>query len=390
MNVLFIGGTGRLSKDVAKAAVERGNNVFLLTRGSVYRKQFVNEKCSMLIGDIRKPESCIKYFENPRQYDVIIDFLSLCVSDIKSTLELIEGTYKQYIFISSATVYTRNGDVIAEDSGVIGNTKWEYAYNKCLCEEYLKDYFSNKEDGSYYTIIRPYVTYGNTRVPYPLVPRDNTKEYSIIQRIINGQPIPTFDKGETITALLNTKDFSYLAVGLFGNDKAKNEDFNIADEEMTHWGDVIDTLGELTNTNVITADFSKDKICEYMPEYGQVLLGDKGVDVRFNITKIKNVVEGYKKTVSLRDGLLEMITYYSEHPELKIIDYKWNGEIDRLLEENGVDVTHKYVFSSIKDSCLYYCGRYPVVGKIGNTMMKLLNGLRRFKELTMHGMRRKK
>ncbi|MCR5702193.1 MAG: NAD-dependent epimerase/dehydratase family protein [Lachnospiraceae bacterium] len=373
MNVLFIGGTGRLSKDVAKATVEKGNKVFLLTRGSEYRSRFVNEKCSMLIGDIRKPESCKKYFEKPMYYDVIIDFLSLCEADIKRTLELIEGTYKQYIFVSSATVYTRNENVITEDNGNIGNSRWEYAYNKYLCEEYLKNYFSEKEDESFYTIIRPYVTYGNTRVPYPLVPRNTILEYSFIQRIINGQAIPTFDNGATITAILNTKDFSYLVVGLFGNDKAKNEDFNIADEEITRWREVIDIIGELLNTKVVTSDYSKDEICKYMPEYEPVLYGDKGIDVRFDITKVKKVVGGYKKTVSLKEGLLEMISYYQENPELQLIDYKWNGKIDRLLYKKGMNSNYKYRFPTLKAASLYYSGRYSFVGKIMDMVIKIIS-----------------
>ncbi len=377
MNVLFIGGTGRLSKDVAKAAVEKGYNVFLLTRGSKYRKQFVNENCSMLIGDIRKPESCKKYFEKPMYYDVIIDFLSFGESDIRSTLDLIEGTYKQYIFVSSATVYIRNENVISEDDGVIGNTNWEYAYNKILCEEYLRNYFSKKKNGSFYTIIRPYVTYGDTRVPYPLVPRNNKLEFSFVQRIINGQAVPTFDNGTTITALLNTKDFSYLVVGLFGNDKAKNEDFNIADEEITHWSDVIDVLGELLNTNVITVDCSKEKICKYMPEYKQVLYGDKGIDARFDISKVKAAVQGYKKTVSLKDGLSEMLSYYQKHPELQQIDYKWNGEVDALLYGNGIRPNYKYRFSSIKNICLYCCGRYTALGKMESMLIRSMRFLKK-------------
>lgn len=38
MRVLFIGGTGRISKDVAQLAVKKNYDVFLLTRGERGKK----------------------------------------------------------------------------------------------------------------------------------------------------------------------------------------------------------------------------------------------------------------------------------------------------------------------------------------------------------------
>ena len=42
LKILFIGGTGRLSKDVAEKALNDGNEVYLLTRGTNERKKFVS------------------------------------------------------------------------------------------------------------------------------------------------------------------------------------------------------------------------------------------------------------------------------------------------------------------------------------------------------------
>ncbi|MBO4904695.1 MAG: NAD-dependent epimerase/dehydratase family protein [Lachnospiraceae bacterium] len=369
MRILFIGGTGRLSKDVVKTAVDKGHTVHLLTRGSKYRELFVNPDCKMLIGDIKNPASVRYIFEGSEKYDVIIDFLTMNVEDIKRTLDIIRGSYTQYIFISSATIYVRDNEPISESKTTRGNSSWVYAYNKYLSEEYLKEYFSNIKD-SFYTIIRPYVTYGNTRVPYPLVPRDSTKEYSLIERINNRQTIPVFDSGKTKTVLLNTKDFATMTVGLFGNEKARNEDFHIADDEVTTWGDVLISLSDLTGKEVKTANFTKDQISKYMPEYKQVLYGDKGMDICFDNSKVKSINPGYHKTVSLNSGLKEMLDFYDSNPEYKLVDHMWNGQIDRLLKKAGITDGYKYRFDSINDHLDYWAGRYGLV-RINRTLKML-------------------
>lgn len=115
----------------------------------------------MLYGNIRDPKSCEKYFlEKEVYYDVVIDFLIYEIQDLKEVLALIDGCFRQYIFISYATVYRGMDGIITEETER-GNDLWDYAYNKYLCEEYLKKYFRDKES-TFYTIIRPYVTYGNT------------------------------------------------------------------------------------------------------------------------------------------------------------------------------------------------------------------------------------
>ena len=359
MNVLFLGGTGRLSKDAVTKAVSGGHNVSIITRGSKHRKQFYNNKCNCLIGDVRKPETCRQYFNSSQRYDVIVDFLSIGVHDIKTTLSMIDGSFVQYIFISSATVFKRGADEIIDEKSEKGNSLWQYAYNKYLCEEWLKDYYKGRKD-SYYTIVRPYVTYGNTRVPYPLVPRDTLMEWSFIERIRNGQSIPTFDNGQTITALLNTKDFSYLLVGLFGNVKAYNNDFIIADEDSVSWGEVLDTLAKVLNTTVKKVDLPKEKIFSCAPEYEPVLNGDKGINIKFDITKIKSIVPGYEKTVSLENGLREMVSFYDANPQLKRIDYCWNGKLDKMLKKYGVHDAYKYHFSALKDFFCYLSGRFKI------------------------------
>lgn len=335
MKVLFIGGTGRLSKDVADLALKNGFDVFLLTRGSKERKIFVNDRYHMIYADIRNPESAKKALTE-FSFDVVIDFLTFNSNQLKTTLEIIESKYKQYIFISSATVYkkSREDEIISEETTAIGNDRWQYAFDKYKCEKFLNEYFANKEEMTC-TIIRPYVTYGNTRVPYPLVPRNNSMEWSFVKRIIDGQPIPVFDDGRTRTTLTHTRDFAKGVVGLFGNEKAYGEAFHITGNNATTWGAVIDELERALGKKAIRVNMQQSEIYHEMPEYKGVLVGDKGTTMLFDNSKIKSAVPAFDCEVSLADGIKEMVDFYMAHPDLKRIDYRWNGQVDRLMKKHG-------------------------------------------------------
>ncbi len=136
--------------------------------------------------------------------------------------------------------------------------------------------------GPQYTIVCPYVTYGNTRIPYPLVPQDNAKEWSFAERIRLGLPIPTFDAGSTPTTLTHTRDFAKGMVGLFGNEGAYGEAYHITSDEPVTWGMVVDGLEEALGVEAVRADVAHDRIYRELPEYCAIVEGDKGRPTRFD------------------------------------------------------------------------------------------------------------
>lgn len=372
MRILFVGGTGRLSKDVASLALEQGNEVFLLTRGSESRKLFVNERYHMIYGDIRNKEECErKLYEY--EFDVVIDFLSYDIEQLKTTLELIDGNYKQYIFISTATVYKKKveNEIISENTTELGNDKWTYALKKYECEKFLEKYFEKLT--SKYTIIRPYVTYGNTRIPYPIVPFDTQKEWTLIDRIINKRGIPVFDGGKTVTTITHTKDFAKGVVGLFGNEKAYGEAFHITDSNNVVWKDVLDCIGATLGCSVNEVQLAQQDIYESIPEYESILVGDKGTEMRFDNSKISSAVDGFECNVPLADGIRDMISFYKANPKLQIIDYYWDGQIDRLLAQNGEKVVGKYNFPNTKEHLKYLRGRYKGIEIFVCSMKKIVS-----------------
>ena len=375
MKILFIGGTGRLSKDVAELAVELGNEVYLLTRGSSSRSIFVDKRYHMLIGDIKNPDKVKSVLEN-YEFDIVIDFLTYDTNQLHKTLDAIDGKFKQYIFISTATVYKRDSydELISESTTPVGNDKWKYAQNKSICEKEIIQYFNNHSE--HYTIIRPGVTYGNTRIPYPIVPADSQKEYSFLYRIKIGAPIPVFDRGMTEVTITNTKDFAKGVVGLMGNEKAYGEAFHITSSEDVTWESVLSSLESIMNVGINRMQLSQSDIYNVVPYYREILIGDKGNKTRYDNSKILSAVPGLSFDISLKEGLQDTVQFYETHESHQIIDYYWMGCMDKIASKYHYKII-KPSFKKNIDHFLYLRGRYNVVDILYKGMRKIARTLKK-------------
>ena len=187
MKILLLGGTGILSSAVCDLALKKGMNVTTVNRGK--RKEFLRDQADNIVADIRnesvdllKEKICFQY------YDVVVDFISYTKEQLTKTISIIENSCEQLIFISSATVYKKLDDAhiyIEDDS--IDNDKWKYCIEKAECERFL-----NEGKWSFkFSIVRPYITYGKTRIPFQIVP---LKYYTLLNRIKNNKPILFVDK----------------------------------------------------------------------------------------------------------------------------------------------------------------------------------------------------
>lgn len=339
MKILFLGGTGRLSKDVARLALETGNEVYLLTRGSENRRRFVADEYNMLYADVRNPDVCSEKIRG-LYFDVVVDFLSYDVNNLINKLGILEKHYNQYVFISSATAYKPNQGIIREADAVLGNPDWKYANDKVLCECYLKEYFAGKGDIQY-TIIRPYVTYGNTRVPYPIVPFNNFEEWSLVERIKQRKYIPVMDNNKMRTTVTHTRDFAKGLVGAFQNGLAYGQDFHITDDRTTTWEEILDVLGECLNINPNKLYMPMAFICEYLPQYRELLQADKGNEWIFDNSKIKKAVPSFACTTGIESGLREMLEFYEQNPTLQVVNVEWETEIDSLCNA-WINYQHYY------------------------------------------------
>src|SRR5262249_55178081 len=153
MKILLIGGTGNLSTDCARLLFERGHEILVLTRGSsVLPPEYQAIKAD------RRDSAAMAAALAGTHVEVVVNFLGYDRLDIQIDYELFKGTVLQYVFISTATVYSKPPSKlpIVEDSR-LGNPFWDYAQKKLACEQWLLKTW--REERFPVTIVRPSHTY---------------------------------------------------------------------------------------------------------------------------------------------------------------------------------------------------------------------------------------
>lgn len=340
MKVILIGGTGVLSKDVAKQCIESQIDLYMINRGK--RLQHVPDGAKVIIGDINKPKELFKKIKN-LEFDIVIDFLSYEPKQLSRNLQLFQNKYKQYIFISSATVYSTEypEKYITEDTPTT-NDDWVYAKNKILCEKFLED--EKRKNGLHYTIIRPYITYGETRIPFAFISKK--KQWTLVDRILKEKPIIVWDQGKNLCTLTHTEDFAKGVVGLFMNPEAFGQAFHITSDESLAWIDVLEKIAKAVGKEAKMILVPSNVIEKKFKEMKGELSGDKAITRKFDNTKIKSIVSGFVCEISFEEGIKKTIDYYKERPDLLTIDHEWNAKVDVLIYTyNNKNETKKNAFN---------------------------------------------
>src|SRR5262245_62152893 len=103
MKVLFVGGTGFLSTAGRREAVARGNALLLLNR---VQHAIEIPGAKILRADVSNAEEARSVLAG-HQFDVIVDWVAYHPMDIERDLALFRGRTKQFVFISSASVYQK-------------------------------------------------------------------------------------------------------------------------------------------------------------------------------------------------------------------------------------------------------------------------------------------
>lgn len=384
MKILIIGGTGTLSSPIVDECICRGYEVTMINRGK--RNHFINPKAELIKCDINNEEK-LKSAVNGRSFDCCIDFLVFNEQQLQRSLRIFTESCHtdQYIFISSAQVYNTSIKGVKEEySSELIQPLWSYSINKVKCEKLLKDYCNTKKIN--YTIIRPGVTYGDTRIPYGMDPIRG-KHWTIIERIKAGKPIITWNNGENKLNLTHVDDFAKGAVGLIGNEAAYNEAFNIVGDYVYSWKEVLNTIGKIIGREVKTVDIPVDYYALELNEYVRGRLkGGRALDLCCSNAKLKRVVPDFKTTITLEDGIKRTLLFYINNNYCNGFDYTWDAECDRILSRyNSLSKEQKsqlhlhyiqYNKSCLKESIINRCDYYIEFYK-GSIKGRLLKKVKR-------------
>jgi 2'-hydroxyisoflavone reductase len=103
LDILILGGTGFTGPEQVEYATARGHRVTLLNRNKT-RPDFFKGKVEQLVGDLNGDVSALK----GRKFDVVIDNPTTFPAWVRNAAQYLAGNTKQYIFISTLSVYPDN------------------------------------------------------------------------------------------------------------------------------------------------------------------------------------------------------------------------------------------------------------------------------------------
>ncbi len=287
--ILIMGGNQFVGKEIVKNFLEKDYIVYVLNRGT--RKNI--EGVFFLKADRNnyiETENILKNIE----VDIIVDVSAYTEEQVDILQKVMKDRFKQYILISSASVYNSiESAPVNEESEIGENLIWgDYAKNKYLAEQ--KTIENSNLYNFKYTIYRPFYIYG--------IGNNLDRENYFFSRIKYDLPIYIPSKNNIIQ-FGYVEDLALAIESSINNSDFYNQIFNISGDEYVTMSEFIEICAKVINKKTtikyVDTEKSQIKVRDWFPFREVNLFGD--------ISKLENT--GFRNTYSLVQGLEKTYIY---------------------------------------------------------------------------------
>lgn len=320
MRILFIGGTGNISTACSRVALAAGHDLTLLTRG---RRAVELPGAEWITADIAD-EAATRAALGERTFDVVVDFIAFTVEQIERDLRLFTGRCGQYIFISSASCYTKPLPLPVTEASPLGNPLWDYSQRKVACEERL---WQARDAGVGVTVVRPSHTY-DTIIPLAF---GGGGDWTGCARMLAGKPMIVPGDGTSIWTVTHSDDVASAMLGLYGNPRALGQAYHITGDEWLTWEGIHHEIAAALGVAAILVPVTSAAIIARHPNKRGSLLGDKSHSALFDNSKIKQAVPGWRQQVLFAQGIRRTLAWFQADPARMTIRPETEAEIEEML-----------------------------------------------------------
>jgi nucleoside-diphosphate-sugar epimerase len=281
-----------------------------------------------LQGDIND-EASIKGLIADHYFDVVADFIAFTPDQVERDYRLFKGRTKQYVFISSASVYQKPlAHYVIDEGTPLSNPYWEYSRNKIACEEALMVHY--REDGFPVTIVRPSHTYDERSIPLGV--HGHHGSWQVAKRMLEGKPVIIHGDGTSLWTMTHNRDFARGFIGLLANIHAIGEAVQITSDESLTWNQIYQTIAKVLDVDFkpyyVPSDFL-DAVGPY--DFKGGLLGDKARSVVFDNRKLKRLVPGFVAKIRFDEGIKKTLKHVMNNKALQVEDPEFDYWCDRVI-----------------------------------------------------------
>lgn len=318
--VLFVGGTGQISLPCVELAVAEGHDVWVFNRGQ--RDAALPAGVTSITGDMGDAQSYAQLGRS--DWDVVCQFMVFTPEQMQRDIETFTGRARQYIFISSASVYKKHpyAYMTSEAATPAVNPYWPYSQAKIACENLMKG------SDLPWVNVRPSHT---TRTGLPTMLNEGD---SVALRMLAGKPVLVAGDGTAIWTLTRSEDFAKPFVKLFGNAGAMREDFHITGDVGFTWDAIYMSIARGLGVEAKICHVPTDTLIRYKPDWIGPLLGDKTWTTLFDNSKIKRVAGEFACETDLDRILAEPIRFLKQRLEAGA---PVNQDLDPLIDRIAAD-----------------------------------------------------
>ena len=323
MKVLYIGGTGNISTASSKLAIEQGIELWHLNRGQTNVDIPGVKTITANIYDVEETKKALE----GHTWDVVVNWIAFIPEHVQNDINLFQGKTKQYIFISSASIYQKPPvHPVITESTPLSNPFWAYSRDKIDCENLLVETF--QKTGFPMTIVRPSHTY-DTVIPVTI---GGWTEYTIIDRMKKGQPVIIQGDGTSLWTLTHADDFAKGFNGLLGNVRSIGHPIHITSDEVLTWNQIYEAVANAAGVELNAVHIASDFISKVIPGEKDGLWGDKSHCTVFDNSKIKGLVPGYTATIPFSEGIKRTLAWFEADPNRMVVNAETNAMMDKILD----------------------------------------------------------
>lgn len=332
MRVLLLGGTGAIGENLAHILGEKGVKTFVTSR----RERLSFKTVSYINGNAHDL-SFLKQICTNCFYDAIVDFMSYDTYEFESRIDLLLSSTKQYVFISSARVYSGEELPITEGSSLLLDVckdivylnSDEYALTKARQENILISHSKSNN----FTIVRPYITYNQNRLQLGVMEKEEW-----LYRALQGHTVVfNTDIADKSTTMTSGYDVALGISLLLGMEYAYGEILHITNSQHRTWRQILDiyskTFEDVTGKELKIKYVSLGSYIKCRPEALRYqVVYDRLYNRIFDVRKEKsfNISQNF---IDPENGIKDCLTLFLKNSIFKSIDFKYEGVKDRLTGE---------------------------------------------------------
>lgn len=295
-SILIIGATGNIGFSLTKK-LSKYYKIHCISRNT--KITLPNVIFSNL--NYRNKKKTKEFIKN-KYFDYVINLIIYNKQQAKNEIKYFSKKIKNYIYISSTSVYNETKKKINEES-LAEDTRWPVAKKKIDCDKFfILEYKKNKFP---VTVIRAGHIYNSFTFPSNIIGLGN----NLINLLKRNFPALLFNK-KTKRALMHSEDFAEAIYQILNSKKnIKGEIINIASKKIISWKFLYKIYFKYLRIQPKFKIVNSNNVRKINKKIYYALIGDRNKNTIYDQTKLKKFAPNFKEKIAIQEGLRQVVKY---------------------------------------------------------------------------------